>query len=59
MLSRLKLKRGKGKLVGASSLVGERRRRAQLPQFPPQYSPPIVVEASIRMSHEGGVDNMS
>ena len=59
MLTKLKLKRGEGKLVGAGSLVRARRRRAQLPQSPPQDSPQIAVEASIRISLEGGNDNMS
>ena len=40
--------------MGAGSLVGVRRRRAQLPQSPPQDSPPVAVEASVSMSHEGG-----
>ena len=59
MLTRLKLKRGEGKLVGVGSLVEARRRTIQLPQFPPQDSPPIVPEASASMSHEGGNYNMT
>ena len=59
MVTRLKLKRGEGKLVGAGSQVGSRRRRAQLPQFAPQDSPPVVPEASVSMCHEGGNDNMT
>ena len=45
--------------MGASSLVGERRRRAQFPQFTPQDSPLVAVEALVTMSHEQGNDNMS
>ena len=45
--------------MGVSSLVGARRRRAHLPQSPPQDSPPVAVEASVSMSHEGGNDNMT
>ena len=45
--------------MGVGSLVGSRRRSAKLPQFPPQDSPPVVVEASVSMSHERGIDNMS
>ena len=59
MLTRLKLKRGEGKLVAASPQVRSRTRREILPQSPPQILPQIVVEASTSMSHEGGVDNMS
>ena len=57
MLTRLKLKR-EGKLVGTGSQVGARRRRAQFPQSTPQDSPPVVVEYSVSMSHEGGNDSM-
>ena len=39
--------------MGAGSLVGAKRWRTQLPQFPPQDSPLVVLEASISMSHEG------
>ena len=59
MLTRLKLKSGEDKLVGACSIVGSRRRRAQLPQYPPQDSPPVVPKASVSMSHEGVNDNMA
>ena len=59
MLTRLKLKRGEGRFVGAGSLVGARRRRAYFPQSPPQDSTPIAVESSVSMSHEGGIDNMT
>ena len=45
--------------MGAGSLVGARRRRAQLPQSPPQDSPLVAVEASVSMSHEGGNDNIT
>lgn len=58
MITSLNLKRGEGKLVGAGSLFGARRRSTELPQFPPQDSPPIVVEDSVIMFHEGGIDNM-
>ena len=59
MITRLNLKRGEGKLVGAGSLVRSGIRREKLLQFPQKYSPPILVEISLSMSHEGGVDNMS
>ena len=45
MFTRFNLKRGEGKIVGAGSLVGARRRRASLPHFPPYYSPPVVPKA--------------
>jgi len=50
MLTRLKLKRGEGKLVEGHE-VG--------PQSPPPVLPKIVVEASASMSHEGERTNMS
>ena len=59
MLTRLKLKRGEGKLLVASPQVRSRTRRASLPQSPPQIIPQIAVEALASMSHEGGVYNMS
>ena len=59
MLTRLKLKRGECKIVGAGSQVGARRRRAQFPQSPPQDSPLVLPKALVRMSHEGGNDNMT
>ena len=58
MLTRLDLKRGYGKLVGAGSQFSTRKRRGRLSQFPPQVSPQVVHEASVSISHEGGVDNM-
>ena len=58
MLTRLKLKRGEGKLVVTSAQVRSRIRRASLPQAPPQMLPQISVEASASMSHEGRIDNM-
>ena len=59
MLTRLKLKRGEGKLVVASPQVISRTRRATLPQYPLQILPQIVVEASASMSREGKPENMS
>ena len=44
--------------MGAGSQVGARRRE-KLPNFPPQDSTIVVVEALVSMSHEGGNDNMS
>ena len=57
MLTRLKLKRGEGKLV-RSPEVGSRGIRARLPQSPPPVLPQIVVEASASMLH-GELANMS
>ena len=59
MLTRLKLKRGEGKLVVASPQVRSRTRRENFPQSPPQISPQIVPKASTSMSHEGEHDNMT
>lgn len=59
MLTRLRLKRGEGKLVRTSSQIGTRTRRAHLPQSPPMVSPKVVPEALVSISHEGGLDNIS
>ena len=58
MLTRLKLKRGEGNIVRASSQFGTRTRRTHLPQSPPQFSPEVVPKALVSMCHEGGDDNM-
>ena len=59
MLTRLKLKRGEGKLVVASPKVRSRTRREILPQSQPQILHQVVPEASASMSHEGGAENIS
>jgi len=58
MLTRLRLKRGEGNLVGRGYQIGTRTRRAHLPQSPPQVSPKVVPKALVSMSHEGGLDNI-
>ena len=45
--------------MGGGSKVGARRRSAQFPQYPPQGSPPVVLEASESMYHEEGNGNMT
>jgi len=57
MLTRLKLKRGEGKLVETPE-VGSRRRSARLPQSPPRVLSQVAVETSLSMSHEGELTNM-
>ena len=59
MLTRLKLKRGEGKLVVASPQVRSRTKRAQFPQSPLQTSPQVAPKALAVMSHEGEPKNMS
>ena len=55
MLTRLKLKRGEGKLVEAGGSQKEpKKRRERLPQSPPPNSPAKEVEAPLRMPHEEG-----
>ena len=55
MLTRLKLKRGEGKLVEARGSQKEpKKRRARFPQYPPPSSPPKEVEAPLSMPHEEG-----
>ena len=55
MLTRLKLKRGEGKLVEAEGSQKEpNERRERLPQTPPPSSPPKETEATLRMPHEDG-----
>ena len=58
MLTRLKLKRGEGKLVGSLE-VWSRGRRARLPQSPTLVQPRVVVETPEIMSHEGEPTNMT
>ena len=58
MLTRLKLKRGEGKLVG-SPKVGLRGRRARFRQYPKPVKPQVIVETSEIMSHEGEPKNMT
>ena len=55
MLTRLKLKRGEGKLVEAEGSQKEpKQRRARLPQSPPPISPPKEEKSSLIMSHREG-----
>ena len=55
MLTRLKLKRGEGKLVEAEVSQKEpKKRRERLPQYPPPSSPPKEAEAPLSMPHEEG-----
>ena len=50
MLTRLKLKRGEGKLVETRGFQSEKQqRRARLPHSPPPSSPPKEGEEAIRM----------
>ena len=50
MLTRLKLKRGEGKLVEARGSQSEpQKRRARLPHSPPPSSPPKEAEATLSM----------
>ena len=58
ILTRLKLKRGEGKLVESPEFES-RRRSASLTQSPPPVQPQIVVEASVSMSNEGEFANMT
>ena len=58
MITRLKLKRGEGKLV-ESPEVGSRGRRERLPQSPTSVHPQVSVETPMRMSHEGEPINMT
>ena len=52
MLTRLKLKRGEGKLV-ESTAVWSRGRGERFPKSSTQAQPQVEVESSVRMSHEG------
>ena len=52
MLTRLKLKRGEGKLV-ESPVVGSRGRRERLQKYSTLVHPQVEVESSMSMSHEG------
>ena len=55
MLTRLKLKRGEGKLVEEEGSQEEpNQRREILPQYPPPISPPKEVEATLNMPPEEG-----
>ena len=58
MLTRLKLKRGEGKLAGSLE-VGSRGRRARLPQSPTPIYPQVVVETPVSMYHEREPTNMT
>ena len=58
MLTRLKLKRGEGKLVG-SPKVQSRERRERLPQYPTPVHPRVAVETPEIMSHEREPTNMT
>ena len=57
MLTRLKLKRGEGKLVGTSPQASSRR--AHFQQYSPQVSPQVSPKASRVMAHEGELENMT
>ena len=53
MLTRLKLKRGEGKLVVEEGSQKElKHKREILPQYPPPSSPPKESEVSLRMPQE-------
>ena len=52
MLTRLKLKRGEGKLV-ESPIVGSRGRRERLPKSSTPTHPQVEVESLVNMYHEG------
>ena len=55
MLTRLKLKRGEGKLVEARGSQSEpQQRRARLPHSPPPSSPPKEAEETTSMPPEEG-----
>ena len=55
MLTRLKLKIGEGKLVGAEGSQEEpKKRRTRLPQSPPPSSPLKESETTLSMPHEEG-----
>ena len=56
MLTRLKLNRAEGKIVGESPQASSRR--AHLPQSPPPVSPQVSPKASPVMAHEGEPKNM-
>ena len=49
MLTRLKIKRGEGKLVEARGSQSEPQQRAILPHYSPPSSPPKEVEAASSM----------
>ena len=52
MLTRLKLKRGEGKLV-ESPVVGSRGRRERLPNYSTLAHPQVKFESSVSLYHEG------
>ena len=55
MLTRLKLKRGEGKLVGEEGSQEEPNKRREIfPQSPPPSSPPKEAEATLSMPQEEG-----
>jgi len=58
MITRLKLKRGEGKLIGSLE-VGLRGRIVRLPQSPTPVQPQVAVETPDIMSHEGEPTNMT
>ena len=57
MLTRLKLKRGEGKLVGISPQGSSRREN--LSQSPPPVLPGVSPKPSPVMAHQGELDNMT
>ena len=59
MLTKLKLKRGEGKLLDPISEIRARISRAELPQSPPQVSTHVVLEALVIMSHGAEPASMS
>jgi len=58
MVTRLKIKRGEGKLVGNPE-VWSRGRRERFPQSPTPVLPQVEVETPVNMSHEGEPTNMT
>ena len=55
MLTRLKIKGGEGKLVGAKGSQEEPKQRREIfPQYPPPISPPKEAESTLSMPQEEG-----
>ena len=57
IITRVKLKRGEGNIVGTISQASSRR--AHFPQYPPPVSPQVSQNASPVMTHEGEPNNMT
>lgn len=58
MLTKLKCKRGEGKLAGSPE-VGSGGRRERFPQYPTLVHPQVAVETPESVSHEGEPTNMT